>query len=50
MTKWNTLNVNLSNSKFNKLKSGKKETEKSLNISLNLIQNTNDEAFHVNYY
>ena len=44
MTKYNTLIVKLSNSQFNKLKSGiKNGTEVSLNLSSNLIGNSNDE-------
>ena len=43
MTQCNTLNVKLSNSQFNKLKSGiNNETEIPLNISLNPIGNSND--------
>ena len=52
MTHYNTLNVKLSNSQINKLKSGiKNETEVTLNLSSNLIGNSNDEIiFHINYY
>ena len=45
MTRYNTLNVKLSNSQLNKLKSGiKSGTEIILNISLKLIGNYNDET------
>ena len=44
MTQYNTLNVKLSNSQLNKLKSGtKNSTEVNLNFSSNLIRNSNDE-------
>ena len=44
MTKYNTLNVKLSNSQLNKLKSGiKNDTEVALNLSAHLIANSNDE-------
>ena len=47
MTKYNTLNVKLSNSQLNKLKSGiKYRTEATLNLSANLIGNSNDETNH----
>ena len=43
MTRYNTLNVKLSNSQLNKLKSGiKSGTEIILNILLKLIGNYND--------
>ena len=45
MTQYNTLNVKLSNSQLNKLKSAiKKRTEVTLNLSSNLIGNSNDET------
>ena len=45
MTKYNTLNVKLSNSQLNKLTSGiKNGTEVTLNLSSNLIGNFNDET------
>ena len=45
MTQYNTLNVKLSNSQLNKLKSGiKTGTEVTLNPSSNLIRNSNDET------
>ena len=45
MTRYNTLNVKLSNSQLNKLKSGiKSGTEIILNILLKLIGNYNDET------
>ena len=44
MTQYNTLNVKLSNSQLNKLKSGiKNGTEVTLNLSSNVIGNTNEE-------
>ena len=46
MTQYNTLNVKLSNSQLNKLKSGiKNGTEVALNFSSNLIGNPNDETY-----
>ena len=46
MAQYNTLNVKLSNSKLNKLKSGiKNGTEVTLNLPSNLIGNTNDESY-----
>ena len=46
MAQYNTLNVKLSNSKFNKLKSGiKNGTEVTLNLPSNLIGNSNDESY-----
>ena len=43
MTQYNTLNVKLSNSQLNKLKSGiKNGTEVTLNLSSNLIRNPNN--------
>ena len=46
MTQYNTLNVKLSNSQLNKLKSGTKNgTETALNLSSsNVIGNSNDET------
>ena len=48
MTQYNTLNVKLSNSQLNKLKSGmKNETEVILNLLSNLIVNSNSN-FQIN--
>ena len=45
MTKYNTLNVKLSNSQLNKLKSTIKDgTEITLTLSSNLIGGSNDET------
>ena len=45
MTQYNTLKVKLSNSQLNKLTSATKNgTEKTLNISSNLIGSCNDET------
>ena len=45
MTQYNTFSVKLSNSELNKLKSGiKNNTEVTLNISPNLIGNSDDET------
>ena len=45
MTKYNTLNVELSNSRLNKLKSGIKDgTEVTLNVYSNVIGDYNDET------
>ena len=45
MTQYNTLNVKLSNSQLNKLKSAiKNGTEVTLNLSSNLIGNSNGET------
>ena len=45
MTKYNTLNLKLSNAQFNKFKSGiKSDTEVALNLSSNLIRYSNDET------
>ena len=45
MTQYNTLNVKLSNSQLNKLKPAiKNGTEVTLNLSSNLIGNSNDET------
>ena len=44
MNQYNTLNVTLSNSQLNKLKSGIKDgTEVTLKISLNVAGDSNDE-------
>ena len=45
MTKYNTLNVKLSNSRLNKSKSGIKDgTEVTLNVYSNVIGDYNDET------
>ena len=45
MTQYNSLNVKLSNSQLNKLKSGiKNETEVVLRLSPNMIDYSNDET------
>ena len=45
MTQYNTLNVKLSNSQLNKLKSAiKNETEVTLNLLPNSIGNSNDKT------
>ena len=45
MTQYNSLNVKLSNSQLNKLKSGiKKETDVVLRLSSNMIGNSEDET------
>ena len=44
MTQCNTLNIKLSTSQLNKLKSGiKDDTEITLKISLNVVGDSNDE-------
>ena len=44
MTQYNTLNVKLSNSQLNRLKSGiKNNTEVTLKISSNVVEDSNDE-------
>ena len=44
MTQYNTLNIKLSNSQLNKLKSGiKNNTEGTLKISSNVVGDSNDE-------
>ena len=44
MTQYNTLNVKLSNSKLNKLKSGmKNSTEVTLKLSSNVVGDSNNE-------
>ena len=52
MTQYNTLNAALSNSQLNKLKCAiKKETKVTLNVSSNLIGNSNIETnFPINYF
>ena len=45
MTQYNTLNVKLSHSQLNKLKSGiKNGTEVTFSLSLNVIGNSNDKT------
>ena len=45
MTQYNTLNVKLSNSQLNKLKSGiKNGTQVTLNLSSNAVGNSSDET------
>ena len=45
MTQYNTLNVKLSNSQLNKLKSGiKNGVEVTLNLWSNVVGNSNDET------
>ena len=45
MTQYNSLNVKLSNSKLNKLKSAiKSETDVVLTLSLNMVSNSDDET------
>ena len=45
MTQYNRLNVKLSNSQFNKLKSSiKNETDVVLRISSNMVSNSNDNT------
>ena len=45
MTQYNTLNVKLSNSQLNKLKSGiKNGVEVTLNLWSNVLGNSNDET------
>ena len=44
MTRYNTLNVKLSNSKINKLKSGiKNGSEVTLKLSSNIVRDSNDD-------
>ena len=53
MAQYNSLNVKLSNSQLNKLKSAmKNKTEVVLRLSSNMIGNSDDETnfFLVNYY
>ena len=50
MTQYKTLNVRLSNSQLNKLKSGMKNcTEVTLKKSSNIAVDSNDNNFHINY-
>ena len=44
MTRYNNLNVNISNSQLNELKSIKNETEVVLKLSSNMIRNSDDET------
>ena len=45
MTQYNSLNVKLSNSQFNKLKSSiKNETDVALRISSNMVSNSNENT------
>ena len=48
MTQYNTLNIKLSNSQLNKLKSGiTNDTQVTLNLSSNAVGESNDETnFH----
>ena len=52
MTQYNSLNIKLSNSQLNKLKSAiKNETEVILRLLWNMIGNSHDESIlHMNYY
>ena len=52
MTQYRNLNIQLSNSELNKLKSGTKNgTEVTLKLSSNVVGDSNDEInFCVNYY
>ena len=51
MTLYITLNIKLSNSQFNKVKSGiKNGTEVTLKISSNVDGDSNDEIFHISSY
>ena len=52
MTQYNSLNVKVSNSQLNKLKSAiKNEAEVILRLPSNAMGNSNDEAdFPINYY
>ena len=52
MTQYNSLNVKLSNSQLNNLKSAlKNETEIVLRLSSNMIGNCDNETdFHKNYF
>ena len=51
IAQYNKLNIKLSNSQLNNLKSAiKNETEVNLNLSSNLIENSYGEIFHINYY
>ena len=44
MTQYNSLNVKLSNSQLDKLKSAKNETEVVLRLSSNMVSNSDDET------
>ena len=49
MNQYNNLNVKLSNSEINKLKSGiKNGTEATLDLSSNVTDNSNEELFIIN--
>ena len=52
MTQYNTLNVKLSNSQFNNLKSAiNNRTKVTLNLSLNVVDDFNDKIiFPINCY
>ena len=51
MTQYETLNVELYNSQFNKLNSGiKNGTEVTLKLSSNVVGKFNDQVFHINCY
>ena len=51
MTQYNTLNVKLSNSQLDQLKSGLKNgTEVTSNLSSNFIVNSNDETKFLHYF
>ena len=51
MTQCNTLNVKFSNSQLNKFKSAiKNGTEVFLNLSSNLIGNSNDETYFLHSF
>ena len=50
MTQYKSLNVKLSNSQLNKLKSSiKNETDVVLRISSNMVSNLNDNTFLMNF-
>ena len=50
MTQYNSLNIKISNSQLNKLRSPiKNETEVVLRLSSNIIDNSDDET-NLNYY
>ena len=51
MTQYNSLNVKLSNSQPNKLKSAiKNESEVALRLSSNMTGNSGDKKFRMSYY
>ena len=50
MAQYNSLNVKLSNSQLNKLKSAKNKTEVVLRLSSNIVGNSDDKTFLINYY